>query len=44
MGLSSADKTEVREERAATSEDSGRWKAGLREGIIEGVRTRTEGF
>lgn len=32
------------EESADTIEDSGRWKAGLRLGIIEGVRTKTEGL
>jgi hypothetical protein len=34
----------VKEERAETIADSGRWKAGLRFEIIEGVRTRTEGL
>ena len=43
-GASSADNTDVKEESAAFMEDSGRWKAGFRLGIIEGVRTRTEGF
>ena len=36
--------TEVKDERAATRDDSGRWKAGLREGMMVGVRTRIEGF
>jgi len=30
--------------RAATREDSGRWKAGRRWDIIEGVRMRMEGL
>jgi hypothetical protein len=34
----------VKEARAAQMLDSGAWKAGLREGIMEGVRTRTDGF
>lgn len=29
---------------AAQIEDSGKWNAGLRLGIIEGVMTRTEGL
>jgi hypothetical protein len=34
----------VNDDRAAHMADSGRWKAGFRLGIMEGVRTRTEGF
>lgn len=43
-GWSSEERTEVKEERAETIADSGRWKAGFRLDIIEGVRTRTEGL
>jgi hypothetical protein len=41
---SSAERTEVKEVRAATRVDSGAWKAGEREGMMVGVRTRTEGL
>lgn len=43
-GWSSEERTEVKEESAETIADSGRWKAGFRLEIIEGVRTRTEGL
>jgi len=43
-GASSADNTEVKELRAAQIVDSGRWKAGFRLDIMEGVRTRTDGL
>ena len=32
------------DDRAAQIDDSGRWKAGLRLDIIDGVRTSTDGF
>jgi len=41
---SSAERTCVNDEIAATMLDSGRWKAGETEGMMEGVRTRTEGL
>jgi hypothetical protein len=34
----------VNDDRAAQIADSGRWKAGFRLDIIEGVRTSTDGF
>ena len=43
-GESSERRTEVKDVRAETKSDSGAWKAGLREGMIVGVKTRTEGF
>ena len=43
-GESSEERTEVNEDRAATMLDSGAWKAGDRLGIMDGVRTRTDGF
>lgn len=43
-GASSALRTEVRALREAMSVDSGAWKAGFREVIMEGVRMRTEGL
>jgi hypothetical protein len=43
-GESSEERTDVKEESAATMLDSGAWKAGDKLGIIEGVRTRTEGL
>jgi hypothetical protein len=43
-GESSAFNTWVADSKAATIEDSGRWKAGLRLDIIDGVRTRTDGL
>jgi hypothetical protein len=43
-GASSAERTAVKELSPATIVDSGMWKAGLRAGIMEGVRTKTEGF
>jgi hypothetical protein len=43
-GASSACKTSVKLESAETREDSGRWKAGRRLEIMEGVRMRTEGL
>jgi hypothetical protein len=43
-GASSADNTAVNDDRAAQIADSGRWKAGFRLDIIEGVRTSTDGF
>jgi hypothetical protein len=38
------DKTDVKLESAAQIEDSSKWNAGLRLGIMEGVMTRTEGL
>lgn len=43
-GCSSEERTVVKDERAETMADSGRWKAGFRLEIMEGVRTRTEGL
>lgn len=43
-GASSAERTLVKDVRAAMMLDSGAWKAGERAGIIEGVRTRTLGL
>lgn len=43
-GCNSELRTEVKEVRAETMADSGRWKAGLRLEIMEGVRMRTEGL
>jgi len=43
-GESSAPRVCVKEVSAAVIEDSGRWKAGFRLGIILGVRTRTDGL
>ena len=43
-GCSSEERTEVKDERAETIADSGRWKAGCRLEIIEGVRIRTDGL
>jgi hypothetical protein len=43
-GWSSDERTEVKDERAETIADSGRWKAGFRLEMMEGVRTRTEGL
>jgi hypothetical protein len=43
-GASSAVKTSAKLVRAEVMDDSGRWKAGRREDIIEGVRSRTEGL
>lgn len=43
-GASSACKTVVNDCKAATILDSGKWKAGFRLGIMEGVSTRTEGL
>lgn len=43
-GESSAVRVCVNEVSAAVMEDSGRWKAGFRLGIMFGVRTRTEGL
>jgi hypothetical protein len=43
-GASLEERTDVNEERAAIIEDSGRWNAGLRLGIMHGVNTRTDGF
>lgn len=43
-GANSAVKTSVKLDSAAMIEDSGRWKAGRRAGIMDGVRTRTEGL
>lgn len=43
-GASSAIRTLVNAFRAAMRVDSGAWKAGLREGIMDGVRTRTQGW
>lgn len=43
-GASSARRTEVNAERPDMTADSGAWKAGVREGIMLGVRTRIAGF
>lgn len=43
-GESSEVRTDVNDERAAMSVDSGAWNGGFRDGIIEGVSTRTDGF
>lgn len=43
-GASSALNTEEREVRAEFIRDSGAWKAGFKEDIIEGVRRRIEGL
>lgn len=43
-GESSADRTRVKDVRAETTALSGAWKAGEREGIMDGVRRRTEGL
>lgn len=43
-GASSALRTSVKELRADTMLDSERWKAGLREDIMLGVRTSTDGL
>lgn len=43
-GESSDWRTEVKAFSAETERDSGRWKAGFREEIMEGVRTRMLGF
>jgi hypothetical protein len=43
-GDSSDLSTDVKAFKPPTSVDSGAWKAGLREGIMEGVRIRTDGF
>lgn len=43
-GESSAVRTEVKEDRAATMLDSGAWKGGDRLEMMLGVRTRTDGF
>jgi len=43
-GCSSEVRTEVNDVSAETIADSGRWKAGFRLEIMEGVRTRTEGL
>jgi hypothetical protein len=43
-GASSAERTSVKASRAETMLDSGRWKAGWREEMMFGVRTKTEGF
>lgn len=42
-GESSADKETEKAERAAEMVDSGMWKAGESEGIIDGVKSRTLG-
>ena len=42
-GESSADNDMEKAERAAEMVDSGMWKAGDREGIIDGVKSRTFG-
>ena len=44
MGESSEESTEAKDVKAETIRDSGEWKAGVKEEIIEGVRTRTDGF
>jgi len=44
MGESSEERTDVKDERAETMLDSGAWNAGDRLEIMEGVRTRTDGF
>jgi hypothetical protein len=44
MGDSSEVRTEVKEDRAATMLDSGAWKGGDRLEMMQGVRTRTDGF
>jgi len=43
-GASSEDNTLVKAVSAETQADSGRWKAGFKLDIIDGVRTRTEGL
>lgn len=43
-GASSEERTVEKAESAETIMDSGRWKAGLMEVIIEGVRRRMEGL
>ena len=43
-GESSADRTDVKALRPATSVDSGAWNARFREGIMLGVKRRTVGF
>jgi hypothetical protein len=43
-GASSEDNTLVKAVSADTQADSGRWKAGFKLEIIDGVRTRTEGL
>jgi len=43
-GASSEDRTLVKAVSADTQADSGRWKAGFKLEIIDGVRTRTEGL
>lgn len=43
-GASSEDRVVVKLFSAEVMRDSGAWNAGWRELIIEGVRTRTEGF
>ncbi len=43
-GASSARRTEERDVRAELMRDSGAWKAGFREDIIEGERRRMEGL
>lgn len=44
MGESSEERTDVKDERAETMLDSGAWNAGDRLEIMDGVRTRTDGF
>jgi hypothetical protein len=43
-GASSEVRVCVKDDRAAVIADSGRWKAGVREGIIVGVKTSTDGL
>ena len=43
-GANSADNTDVNDDSAAQIADSGRWKAGFRLEIIDGVRTSTDGL
>lgn len=44
IGESSEERTDVKEESAETMLDSGAWKGGDRLEMMEGVRTRTDGF